>query len=671
MKRLSITARIVLISSIPLLSFLSLGSLNVVQQNNERQLMNEMQQSIHLFGATSSLIGHLQRERGRTAMFHAGGASAADVLALRNKTDESLQLWQHNLLGIRPAGFTPQKEATDLPQTLQTLRKGNEQANPKGRDAVIRDYSSLIRTLFGLLTDIYGGKSTQSFGKELSSVLLLENARESAGLLRANVSSLLARNSPLDQSELMLIVNLKSGIDVSLASPALTLTGEIRERLGSFQKSVDWAEVNRIFQQVLFHANRGDFGISGDAFWKPVTRQVDDLGELVQMSLSSLESRLQVQASEVKRWVFQIILLIAAALCCTVLITVKTSLYIIRGLRRAVASMRDIAEGEGDLTRRLEVVGQDEIGEIAQSFNVFVEKIQSIIRDIGGNAGALASSSTELSAIAGQMASGTRNMSEKAFTVAAAAEESSANTASVAAGMAQTTSSLSSVTSATEELTATIVEIASSSEKARAVSGQATQQAQSISTMMNELGYAAREIGHVTETITKISAQTNLLALNATIEAARAGEVGKGFAVVANEIKQLAQKTATATEDIKARIGRIQASSDCAIGDIEKIVEVIKHVGEIVTTIAVAIEEQSKVTREVADNIAQASMGVRDSNERVAQTAMVSQSIAQDIALVNATIAEIGDGGEQIQISSSELSRLAERLKALVERFRI
>ena len=232
--------------------------------------------------------------------------------------------------------------------------------------------------------------------------------------------------------------------------------------------------------------------------------------------------------------------------------------------------------------------------------------------------------------------------------------------------MEQATSNLSSVASATEQLSATIGEIASNSEKARAISSDATDQARAVSSMMKELGRAAQEIGQVTETITSISAQTNLLALNATIEAARAGAAGKGFAVVANEIKELAQQTASATEDIKGKIASIQASTGGTIEDIEKIAEVINQVGEIVSTIAAAIEEQAVVTKDVASNIAEASTGVRDSNERIAQTATVSQSIASDIALVNDTIGEIGTSGGHVQSSAVELSNLAEQLRSLV-----
>jgi len=203
------------------------------------------------------------------------------------------------------------------------------------------------------------------------------------------------------------------------------------------------------------------------------------------------------------------------------------------------------------------------------------------------------------------------------------------------------------------------------------ISEQATEQAHTISEQMQKLGHAAQEIGHVTETITNISAQTKLLALNATIEAARAGTAGKGFAVVANEIKELARQTAEATEDIKARITGIQNSTGVAVTEIGQITTVIKDVGTIVTSIAAAIEEQATVTRDVASNIAQASGGVHDANDRVSQTAQVSTSIAREIAGVNSAVAEIQQGGENVEASAADLSKLAEQLGVQIAQFRI
>ena len=188
---------------------------------------------------------------------------------------------------------------------------------------------------------------------------------------------------------------------------------------------------------------------------------------------------------------------------------------------------------------------------------------------------------------------------------------------------------------------------------------------------MNQLGTAAQQIGKVTETITEISSQTNLLALNATIEAARAGSAGKGFAVVANEIKELAQQTAAATEDIKGRIAGVQTSTAGGIAEIEKVTKVIHEVSDIVSSIAAAIEEQSTVTRDIARNIAEASTGVQDANKRVSETSQATAEIAREIVVVDQAAGQMADGSEQVRSSAADLSKVAEQLQSVVSRFRI
>jgi methyl-accepting chemotaxis protein len=344
---------------------------------------------------------------------------------------------------------------------------------------------------------------------------------------------------------------------------------------------------------------------------------------------------------------------------------------LVRRMQSVASSLRVIAAGGGDLTMRLPVQTQDEIGALATQFNGFVDQLQQMIGDLRSNAGSLTTSSGDLAGLAEQLAGGAETNLSRSSNVAAAAEEMSANNASVAAGMEQASANLSSVAAATEEMSATIADIARNSENARTISTEATQQAQGVAGLMQTLGTAAQEIGKVTETITSISSQTNLLALNATIEAARAGAAGKGFAVVANEIKDLAQQTASATEEIRGRIGGIQTSTRAAVNDVDRIAQVIRQVGDIVNTIAVAIEEQSAVTRDMARNIADASSGVRNANERVAQMAAFSQEIAKDIAGVNASSGEMSYASQQVQIGASDLSKLAEQLTTMVQRFKL
>ncbi len=415
-----------------------------------------------------------------------------------------------------------------------------------------------------------------------------------------------------------------------------------------------------------------------------------------------------------------------------VLAAITLGVLLSRSISRPLVSVVGHLEtmSKGDYAGEIETIHVDrgdEIGSVAKAVATLSASMRIMVGDLTANASTVASSATELSAVSVQTAQSVQGLSARTTTAAVAAEQSSANTLSVAAAMEQATTNLTSVASATEEMSAnttdvaaameqasanlasvasateemsaTIGEIAANSERARSISQQAGEQAASVSTLMQQLGEAAEEIGQVTETITDISSQTNLLALNATIEAARAGAAGKGFAVVANEIKELAKQTAAATEDIKNKIGGVQASAGDAISDIEKITAVVAEVGHIVASIATAIEEQAAVTRdvagniaqasagvqeanervnqtatvtqEVAGNIAQASAGVREANERVNQTAAVARAMAQDIVGVDAAAAEIRAGGEQVQASAAELSKLAEQLKGLVGQFRV
>ncbi len=343
---------------------------------------------------------------------------------------------------------------------------------------------------------------------------------------------------------------------------------------------------------------------------------------------------------------------------------------ITRPIKQVSDMLEDIAQGEGDLTKRLEVTTKDEIGNMAKWFNLFVDKLQKMIKDISGEAQIVGSSSTELAAVATQMNHGSQSTSDRSNSVASAAEQMSSNMTSVAAAMEEATTNVNTVASAAEEMSATIGEIAQNSGRASEVTRQAVQEAQQASIKVEQLGTAAQEIGQVTQTITEISEQTNLLALNATIEAARAGEAGKGFAVVANEIKDLANQTAQATEEIRGKIEGIQNSTGETVHEIGKITHVINEANELMNTIATAVEEQSSAVREIANNVSQASSGLSEVNQNVAQTTTASGEVAQNVADLSRTAADMAQSSQQINTSVGELSQLAEKLNQLVGQFR-
>ncbi|MDA8135938.1 MAG: methyl-accepting chemotaxis protein [Desulfobacteraceae bacterium] len=345
--------------------------------------------------------------------------------------------------------------------------------------------------------------------------------------------------------------------------------------------------------------------------------------------------------------------------------------YITRTVNEVVAGLKDAAEGEGDLTKRLEVKSHDEIGILAKWFNTFVQKLQGIITEIVGNSEKLNISSGELLAISKKMSEGADQMSSKSNAVAAAAEEMSSNMSSVAAAAEQSSTNINMVSSAAEEMTSTINEIAHNTEKTRVSSNDAVLRIKKASENIDHLSRSAQEIGRVVETINDISEQTNLLALNATIEAARAGESGKGFAVVAGEIKALARQTAEATLEIKEKIESIQGSTRQTVSEIEEITVAINSVNEMIDTVAASVEEQSATTKEIASNVVQAARGIQEVTENVTQSSAVAGEIAKDIADVNQAANEMSNNSLQINTSAGDLSRLSGELKKTVDQFKI
>jgi len=343
---------------------------------------------------------------------------------------------------------------------------------------------------------------------------------------------------------------------------------------------------------------------------------------------------------------------------------------IVKPVKQVVEGLYDIAHGEGDTTKRLKETSGDEIGELARAFNMFMEKLQGLIKTITTDAFTLDESAASLLQISGAMSSGAKDTSEKSGTVAAATEEMTSNINSVAAAMEEASSNINMVASATEEMTSTINEIAVNSEKARAISENAVTKAANASSSMVELGRAAQEIGQVTETINDISEQTNLLALNATIEAARAGDAGKGFAVVASEIKELARQTAEATREIQGKIDSVQSTARGSISEIQEVSKVITDVNDLVATIASAVEEQSIATAEISGNISNASTGVSEVGENMGQVSAASNEIAREIAHVNHSAEEMSKNSFQVNDKAMGLSELAGKLKKILSTFK-
>jgi methyl-accepting chemotaxis protein len=338
---------------------------------------------------------------------------------------------------------------------------------------------------------------------------------------------------------------------------------------------------------------------------------------------------------------------IFAAVVVGISLLVVWGLALVRSVSKALSNMlnmvKDLAEGEGDLTKRLEIVTHDELGELAKWFNTFLDQIHHIISQVSGTAERVARASEELNTTSQQITANSEETSAQADVVSQAAQAVSQNLQTVAIGA--------------EGMEASIKEIAKNASEAAKVATSAVKVAETTTITVSKLGESSCEIGQVIKVITSIAQQTNLLALNATIEAARAGEAGKGFAVVANEVKELAKETAKATEDISRKIEAIQTDTKAAVDAIASISGVINQVSDISGTIATAVEEQSATTNEMARNVNEAAQGSGEITSNIAGVAEAAQGTTR--------------GATDTQKASQQLVEMSTQLRSLVGQFKI
>jgi methyl-accepting chemotaxis protein len=318
-------------------------------------------------------------------------------------------------------------------------------------------------------------------------------------------------------------------------------------------------------------------------------------------------------------------------------------LLVARGIARSVRRVQEVADGlaGGDLTMSAGLTTNDELGRMGASLDTALAQLRELVSSVAGSADAVAASSEELSASSAQISASAEETSAQSGVVAGAAEEVSRNVATVAAGA--------------EQMGASIREISQNANEAARVAATAVAEAERTNATVVKLGESSREIGNVIKVITSIAEQTNLLALNATIEAARAGEAGKGFAVVANEVKELAQETARATEDIARRVEAIQGDTTSAVDAIGRISEVIGSINDFQLTIASAVEEQTATTNEMSRSVQEAAGG--------------STEIAQNITGVSSAASSTTQALSQTRVAVDELSRMASDLRTTVARF--
>ncbi|GIM91769.1 methyl-accepting chemotaxis protein [Paractinoplanes toevensis] len=441
---------------------------------------------------------------------------------------------------------------------------------------------------------------------------------------------------------------VRKSLDTEIAAKKAALTEEIAAYqptdVASFEKfTTNYAAIVQGAEQKLLPlATTSVTGFYAE-YRTDIKPIVDDAADAIEAEnaavLAEAKSRAEASQSAASTARTMVLAVLIAGLLVALGLGIYVARLIVRPLDRVKRSLGALADG--DLTVEADVRQRDEVGQMARLLNRALAETRQVIASVGAASQSLAAAAEETSTIANQISKNAEDASAQAQVVSTASEEVSRSVTTVSAG--------------SEEMGAAIAEITQSATAAAQVAGEAVTVAESTNRTIATLGESSREIGDVIKVITAIAAQTNLLALNATIEAARAGEMGKGFAVVASEVKDLAQETARATEDISRRVEAIQSDSGHAVTAIQQIAEVIGRINDYTTTIASAVEEQSATTAEMNRNVAEAAGATIQINSGIETVASNARVTAESVV--------------DAQRSAAELSRMSQELHVTVSRF--
>ncbi len=675
MKNLKIGTRIVLSLVLPIAGLLVFASYVVFSNFQTAREMEKLTQLEELAPVISNVVHELQKERGTSAVYIGSkGQVFADELPLQKQETDAKHAALSAAWGtIDPASYGERlaqkvKAAKTALGNLKSIRSkvGKLTASVPEMAAY---YTPTIAHLLSIIEEMPLLSSNAHLSNSITAYTSLLQGKERAGIERAmggagfgagNFAPAVYRKF----IELIAQQNTYFTLFLNYASP---------EEAALYKKTMvgpDVAEVERLRQIAIDSIESKDTqGIKGPYWFASITKKIDlmkkvedtiadDLGHISHKILSDAKSLLFASSAAAL-----VLLLITG-----VLVTV-----IVRGITRPVASMTNAMSvlADGDLTVEIQGTERgDEIGTMATTLQVFkdnairVKNLEDEQREaeirakdeqrrtmnkmaddfeasVGGVVDAVSSASAQLQASAQALSTSSEQTSNQANAVSSASEQASANVQTVAA--------------AAEELSASISEISRQVQKSSEVANSAVTESQRANEMVQGLATAASKIGEVVSLITDIAEQTNLLALNATIEAARAGEAGKGFAVVASEVKNLANQTAKATEEISSQIGGIQSATQGSVEAIGSISTTITEISQIASAIAAAVEEQGAATQEIARNVEEASAGTGE--------------VATNISGVTKAANEGGRSAGDVLTSANSLHEQSGILKSEVDKF--